>query len=500
MCPIDQLPEDTQALKEMVVELFQKLQRREGEVEESKQQMQMLLRAKYGRKGEAFDPQQMMLFEEVKKEEEVKAEEQRETNTHAGNRDGHGRKRIALELPRKPVLHEITGERLSCPECGETRTRIGEETSEQYDYVPASVCVVEHVRCKYACLKCQGQVILADAPSKPIAKGMATAGMLAHVATSKFADHLPLHRLEGIFKRQGARIARSTMCDWLAATAVLLQLLYEHMKKRVLSSRIIWTDDTPVKLQDRDDERNMREARIWVYIGDGENRFTIYDFTDSRKRDGPRTFLENFKGYLQADAFAGYDCIYDAGGVLEVACMAHARRKFFECLSSNEKLASEALAMIGELYRIEKEAAPLGNEERRKVRLEKSAPVLVQFKKWLDRQKLTALPKSPLGKSITYALNNWKALCRYLCDGELTIDNNRSERAMRGVAIGRKNWLFAGSKEGGKNAAILSSFIVTCKQHSINPQQYLTDVLTRLSLGESNLDSLLPGTWAPTNL
>lgn len=324
--------------------------------------------------------------------------------------------------------------------------------------------------------------------------------MLAHIAVSKFADHLPLHRLEGIFKREGAKIARSTMCDWLAATAAILQPLYERMKDRVTASRVIWTDDTPVNLQDRQDERNMREARIWVYIGDQNNKFTIYDFTDSRKRDGPKNFLSGFEGYLQADAFAGYDCLYATGGVLEVACMAHARRKFFECLNSNEAAATEVLTIIRDLYRIEKETAFLSSEERRTIRLQQSAPLLATFKKWLNQQRLYALPKSPLGKAVTYALNNWSALCRYLCDGELTIDNNCSERAMRSVAVGRKNWLFAGSREGGRTAAILSSFIATCKHYNINPQQYLLDVLTRLTHGESDLDQLLPGVWAQAAL
>ena len=459
-------------------------------------QLNLLLRAKYGKRAETFIPGQLTLFES--KSTVQQAEQVSEQPATTGKK--HGRNKPSKQLARKRVVYELADSELPCPECGDARKQIGEEKSEQYDYVPASVCVIEHVRCKYACPKCQGHVVIADGAVKPIEKGLAAAGMLAHIAVSKFADHLPLHRLEGIFKRQGVKIARSTMCDWLAAAAGILEPLYGCMKEKVLASRIIWTDDTPVDLQDRQDERNMREARIWVYLGDNENKFTVYDFTDSRKRDGPKTFLAGFNGYLQADAFAGYDCLYAAGDVLEVACMAHARRKFFECLNSDEAAAREALKMIGELYRIERETAELSAQERRKVRLRFSAPQLASFKRWLNQQRLTALPKSPLGKAIRYAMNNWRALCRYLCDGELTIDNNCSERAMRSVAVDRKNWLFAGSKEGGKTAAILSSFIATCKHYNINPQQYFVDVLTRLSTGESTLDQLLPGTWAPANL
>lgn len=301
-----------------------------------------------------------------------------------------------------------------------------------------------------------------------IEKGLATAEMLSYVATSKYADHQPLHRLEGIFKRDGASISRSTMCDWMIAISLKLEPLYLLMKERVKKSKIIWTDDTPVKMQDREDERNIRNARVWVYIGDEANDFTVFDFTESRKRDGPVNFLGEFKGYLQADAFSGYDCIYASGSVTEVACWAHARRKFFDALQTNSAACNEALAMIQELYALEKKVHEQSNEERCVGRTECALPILRKFKLWLDKQRLTALPKSPLGKAVTYALNNWDALCRYVADSSLSIDNNKSERALRAMAVGRKNWLFMGSAQGGKTAAIIASFIATCKAHDIH--------------------------------
>jgi len=318
--------------------------------------------------------------------------------------------------------------------------------------------------------------------------------MLAYVATSKFADHLPLNRLEGIFRRDGAEISRSTMCDWMAFTADLLEPLYSMMKEKILQSDVIWTDDTPVKMQDRQDPRNMRTARVWVYA---TSSHTLFDFTESRKRDGPVSFLEGFDGYLQADAFAGYDCIYAGGRVREAACMAHARRKYFDALKSNSTSAAKALKLIQELYAIEKSIAWLSDEEKQVVRQRDSVPLLNDFKIWLDEQKLVTLPKSPLGKAIAYTLNNWSALNTFTSYGALSIDNNRSERALRGMAVGRKNWLFMGSSKGGKTAAIITSFIATCKQHDVNPRAYLEDVLTKLTAGEENLERLLPDVWQP---
>jgi len=499
------IPDDLDECRKIIEQLFEKLDEKDSRIEDLMQQVQLLLRARYGRKAETVNLDQLRLF--AAQTEEQPSEEHSEPgaveSVAVAGKGRHGRRKPAAELPRIRVEYTLSEVELPCPECGDGRERIGEEVSEQYDYVPASVTVVEHVRCKYACRKCQGNVVVADGADKPVEKGLAAPGMLAYVATSKFADHLPLHRQEGIFKRQGASISRSTLCDWIAATASILAPVYERMKARVLGSRIIWTDDTPVKLQDRAHEKNMREARIWVYIGDEQNRYTVYDFTDSRKRDGPQKFLGDYSGYLQADAFAGYDCIYATGSVREVACMAHARRKFFDSLGSSKKEAEQALLMIRNLYDIERETAGASADDRRAVRQERSRPILERFKKWLDTQHLCALPKSPIGKAVNYSLNNWQALCVFLEDGELTIDNNRAENGMRGIAVGRKNWLFAGSREGGRNAAILSSLIATCKHYDLNPQAYLTDVLTRLSENGADgldLDQLLPGTWTPATV
>jgi transposase len=468
------------------------LLRLSGRVEDLEQQLQSLLRSKYGPKTESISPDQLRLFQAGEQESvEKPVEEVAQVVVQPSKRS---QRKAGKELTRRRFLHEPSEAELVCG-CGERKTRIGEEVTERLDYVPSSVFINEHVRAKYACKKCQGEVVIGPKPAQIIERGFVEAGMLAYIATSKYADHLPLHRLESIFKRQGATISRSTMCDWLIASGKALSGLHELMVKRVLNSRVIWTDDTPVKMQDRKLEKKLRETRLWTYLGDENNPYVVFDFTKSRKRDGPAQFLKDYKGYLQADAFAGYDCIFAGGEVTEVACMAHVRRKFFEAQTSSKE-AQHALAIIQELYVIEKEARELEPSRRQELRQVKSLPLLQEFKTWLDRERLVALPKSPIGKAVMYALNNWGALNRFVEDGNLTIDNNRAENALRKIAIGRKNWLFLGSENGGRTASIFASIVASCNRHSLDPFAYLKDVFTQLATNQNvDLETLLPDRW-----
>jgi transposase len=475
-----------------------RLDEKEEQIQELQQRLQQLLRSKFGRQSESLDADQLKLFGQVTSAPIEAASEVEKALARTTNAK-HGRRKPSKDLPRRRVVHVLSTDERNCPGCGAERTPIGEEVSERYGYIPSCVEVIEDVRVKYACNHCQEHVIVAAVPSKPIPKGLADSSMLAYIATSKFADHLPLNRLEGIFKRHGAEISRSTMCDWMAFTASLLMPIYEEMKRRVLSSYIIWTDDTPIDLQDRDHEKNIRQARIWAYLGDDSNNLIVYDFTDSRRRDGPMNFLQEFSGFLQADAYAGYDGIYASKSVREVACWAHARRKFFEAMPSNKSAASWALRCIQVLYRIEKRLAKCEPERRKAIRQSRSNRVLAIFKKWLDQNCVVEL-KGPLAKAIRYALNQWDALCVFTEDGALTIDNNKAERAMRAIAVGRKNWLFAGSRDGGKRAAILSSLIASCKLHGIDPLAYLTDVLNKLSSMQSlDIALMTPNKWKPAS-
>jgi transposase len=482
-----ELPKDVDQCHDIILQMYERMRKME-------QQISVLVREKYGRKSEVVNPGQLRIFSDLKPAEIIESTVQQQ---QAISVKGHGRRKPPKELPRVRQEYRLPQEQLACPGCARQRETFGEEITQQYDYVPASIQVIEHVQIKYACKHCEGHVVIAPKPKTLFEKGLATEAMMGEIATRKFADHLPLNRLEGIFKRDGVHISRSTMCDWMMAMANGLNQLYQRMVERVLQSEIIWTDDTPVRMQDRTHEKNIRNARVWAYLGDKENPFTVFDFTESRKRDGPVEFLSGFSGYLQADAFVGYDCIYVGGSVIEVACWAHARRKFFEALQTNEKACSQALAIIQRLYAVEKEAHDFSIHERYELRQEKSAPMLLEFKQWLERQKLIELPKTPTAKAITYALNNWKGLSTFLERGDLTVDNNKTERTLRAMAVGRKNWLFMGSKAGGKAATILASFVATCKQHNIHPRLYFEDVLKRLAYDPTDLDVLLPDRWQP---
>ncbi len=316
------------------------------------------------------------------------------------------------------------------------------------------------------------------------------------------ATRLPLHRQEEIFRRQGVELSRQTMCDWMRQGADLVSPLYELMKEQVLDSKAVQTDDTPVPVLDPDLPRT-RTGRIWTYVGDDEHPYTVYDYTPNRSRDGPEAFLEEFRGYLQADAYSAYDHFYKEPerGIIEVGCWAHSRRRFFEAQSSDLMRSTVMLAYIRLLYDVEREARDRGLEgaARRALRQEKSKPILEDIRAYLEREQPQALPKSPAGEAIAYTLSNWEALTRYLDDGDLAIDNNGAEQSLRGIAVGRRNWTFYGSDNGGRTAAVLTSLIATCKRLRVDPFAYLRDLFEHVSHHpQSRLAELLPDHWQAT--
>jgi transposase len=415
---------------------------------------------------------------------------------------------LPASLTRRRVMHDVPPEQRLCPECGGDRTCIGEEVREQLEYVPASLIVLQHIRPKYACESCQANVVIAERLPEPIEKGLPGPGLLAHVAVSKYADHLPLYRQQGIFKRFGVDLSRSTMCDWMAATAGLLKPIVKAMLKRVLRSEVVQTDDTPVKVQDHEG-KGIKTGRLWNYRGDHNHRFTVYDYTPDRSRDGPERVLKGFEGYLQADAYPAYDALFVDGKIIEVGCWMHARRKFYEARTSDPARSHLVLAWVVGLYKVEEDAKEsrknhpewddtAWHAHRDELRLQRSRPILDAIHAWLVAEQPKVLPKSPIGEAIGYALNHWGALIRPLDAGFLEIDNGASERAMKPVALGRKNWLFAGSDEGGKTAATLISLCTTCKDLGIDPFAYLRDVLDRVSTHpNSRIEELLPDRWKP---
>jgi transposase len=508
--PVDlnQLPDDINLLKHIIVELDTEKEKKEELVEKLQRQLEQLLRWRYGQRSDRVSSNQLALFAEAElskeppREDAPSAEEvSPSAETSPEKKKGHGRNPLPASLPRRRVEYELEGDALKCPKCGAACRCIGEEKSEQLEYVPATLHVIEHVRFKYACpdKNCDGSVLLAGKPDQPVEKGLPGPGLLAHVVVSKYADHLPLNRQEDILARHGVEISRKTMCGWAQSAADLLEPLYELMRERVLKSKVIHTDDTTVPVLDPD-QTKTHTGRLWVYVGDKNHRYSVFDYTRTREREGPEKFLGGFSGYLQADAYAGYDRLYASGKVIEVACWAHARRKFVESESSDSMRSLTAVAWIKRLYQVEAEAREreLGEEKIRELRREKSKPLLDGLGEWLRVEQAEVLPKSPAGQAIAYTLNNWAALHRYLDDGDLAIDNNLAERTIRPVAVGRKNWLFAGSDRGGRTAAILLSFTQTCKDLDIDPFAYLRDVLARISSHPmKNLAELLPDQWQP---
>lgn len=423
------------------------------------------------------------------------ADDEEGTTAQKQKRKGaHGRKPLPKDLPRIRVeIHPEEHER-TCTCCKELLVPIGEEIIEELDFQPATMTVTEHVRVKYACKRCEEGVVIAPLPPRVIEKGRPGPGLLAHILVSKYSDHLPLHRLEGIFERHGVEISRQTMCDWVAGASEPLSWIVAEQKKSVLESFRIHSDDTSLLCQENFSGAGKRRSFLWAYVGDRSE--IVYDFTLTRERDGPERWLADWGGYLQVDGYAGYDRLFAGGKVIEVACWAHVRRKYFDALASDSARASLMLALIQRLYRIESRAKDLTPEERAALRRAEATPILCEIRARIDEDAKTVLPKTDLGEAVTYAANQWDALMRYVEDGRLDIDNNEVERALRCVAVGRKNWLFAGSPKGGERAAVIYSLISTCKLLGIEPFAYLRDVLERLPTHpRERMAELTPRLW-----
>jgi transposase len=516
--PNTPLPQDIESAHRLIRELLISLHQQAHLNEKLQHQLELLLRRLYGKKSEKLDPNQLLLFAreilqagttEITPEPKLETTPEPPTSSPAKPPiKGHGRKPLPPSLPRQRVVHDVPPEQRPCPDCGELRQCIGEELREQLEYIPASLVVLQHVRPKYACQACQANVVIAERLPEPIEKGLPGPGLLAHVAVSKYADHLPLYRQEAIFKRAGVELARSTMCSWMAVIADLLAPIVKAMLKRVLLSRVVQTDDTPVPVQDHEGT-GIKTGRLWVHVGDANNRFIVYDYTPDHSHDGPVRIFRGFEGYLQADGYAGYDALFKDGKIVEVGCWMHARRKFHEARTSDPTRSHLMLAWVAGLYEVEGDAKKARKKHpewdeatwhayRRDLRVERSKPILETIHTWLETERPKVLPKSPISEAFGYTLNHWNALIRPWEAGFLEIDNGASERAIRPVALGRKNWLFAGSDEGGRTAATLMSLCATCKELGIDPFVYLRDVLTRVSTHpNSRIEELLPDRWKP---
>jgi transposase len=495
---LENLPAEVDVLQDLVRSLAEALHLKDTEIAALRHRLALFCRHQFGSRSERMDPAQLELAFLAMGEEAAPPEPPAAPTVEEPKKKGHGRRRLPPELPRVREEHTLPPEAQVCAKCGGALHPIGEEVSEQLDYHPASLFIRQHARAKYACTQCQESVVLAPMPQQPIEKGLPGPGLMAHVIVNKFDDHLPWYRQEHIFERHGLMISRSTQSNWAGFAADLIEPLVQEMIREILQSAVIHTDDTTVRVLDEAYKKSTRTGRLWAYLGDDDHPYTVFDYTPTRERKWPELFLGGWRGYLQADAYAGYDAMFALDGMVEVACWAHARRKFFDAQKTDAARAAVALAFIKRLYKAEREATALGLDPdgRLALRQEKARPDIDKLRAWLLAQVGVVLPKSPLGEAIGYALDQWTALTRYLDDGRLDIDNNVAEQAMRRVAIGRKNWLFVGSDDGGRRAAIFYSLIETCRRHGVEPFAYLRDILERVSTHPAkDIAALLPPNW-----
>jgi transposase len=411
-----------------------------------------------------------------------------------------GRRNLANfeNLPVTIQVHELSAAERACPCCGIERKQIGTDESWQVEYLPGHFVRIHHVRSKYACAGCEShgnnpQMETAAKPEMAIDKGLAGPGLLSYIVISKYSDYLPLYRLEDIFERQGFEISRATQSVWCGDVADLVEPLYELMAEHVRASHVVATDDTIMPMLSKGKTAN---ARMWVYIGDDSYPYNVFHFTLNRGRDGPKYFLKDYNQVLLADAYGGYNGVVAGNEITRAGCWAHLRRKVIEAEKAAPEIAREAIELVRALYAIERQAGAASVEERLKLRRERSAPVLADLRQRLLVWKERLLPKHPMAEAINYALGQWTELNVFCSDGAVSIDNNVSEREMKRVVLNRKNSLFVGNPRGGRTAAILASLTSTCRRHDVDPQLYLTQLLTNLSqVRRSELANWLPDKW-----
>ncbi|WP_114968179.1 IS66 family transposase [Rhodoferax ferrireducens] len=473
---------------------------RQAKIDQLTHEMAVLKRWKFGRSREQLDAGQASLLDETIDADIAAIEQELQDLAppdKAAKEPRQQPKRAALppELPRVELHHEPDS--TTCT-CGCQLKRIGEDVSEKLDYTPGVLTVQRHVRGKWACSECQ-TLTQAPVPAQIIDKGLPTSGLLAQVLVAKYSDHLPLYRQETIFGRSGYAIARSTLAQWVGVCGVQLQPLVDALKTAMFQSAVLHADETPVAMLKPGNKKTHR-AYLWAYApGAFEDlKAVVYDFCESRAGEHARTFLGDWRGALVCDDFSGYKASFGQG-VTEVGCMAHARRKFFDLHASNKsEIAQQALAYIGQLYEVEREVKHLGADERGRIRKEKSKLLVDALHQWMLLQRQRITDGSATAKALDYSLKRWVALTRFVEDARLPIDNNWIENQIRPIAIGRGNWLFAGSLRAGQRAAAVMSLIQSAKLNGHDPYVYLKDVLARLPTQKnSHIDELLPHRWTP---
>lgn len=504
---VSELPDDPKQLKLLVVRMRAELIEAKLKLQKAQLELALHKRQKYGASRERLGNlgQLQLLVEELEVEQQQLHEEDRRLRTqaagsaNAAEESNGARKPLPDHLPREHVRHEPR-ERCTCAACGGQLKYLGEDTSEQLEIVPARFKAIRHVRPKYACGRCDA-IVQAPAAARPIARGIAGAGLLAHILVSKYADHLRLYRQAEIYAREGVELSRSTLAGMVGGCAALLAPLVDSIGRHVLAAEKLHGDDTPLPVLAPGNGKT-KTGRLWVYVRDERPMGSAaapavwFEYSPDRKGERPQAHLAQFNGILQADGYAGFEALYETGRVSEAACWAHARRKYFELhAASGSPQAKQALERIGELYAIEETIRGKPPDERLRIRQLQAAPKLAALWQWMHDTLWALSQKSPLARAILYSAKRWSALTLYARDGRIEIDNNAAERGLRCVALGRNNYLFAGSHTGGERAAAMYSLIGTAKLSDIDPQAYLRYVLDRIGEHPINrIDELLP--WA----
>jgi transposase len=519
------LPEDKEALKSILRSLLQERDRQEKRAEEqSKRADELYLenlclqvelarykKATYGpradRLSESQLAQMLLEFAQAFDQKPIHLEDLPQAEPEPELRKVKRRKgRRALanfeNLPVNKQVYELSAEQRLCPGCGVERKEIGSEESWQIEYIPGHFERIQHVRKKYACPSCEGagenpRIAVAAKAETAIEKGFAGPGLLAFIVTSKFADYLPLYRLEDIFERQGFEISRATQSVWCGDVADVVEPLYQRMAELVRKSHVVATDDTTLPMLS---PGQTHPARMWVYVGDEANPYNVFDFTLDRGRNGPKQFLKEYTEVLLADAYGGYNGVVTGNGITRAGCWSHARRKFVDAEKSSPEVAREAVAFLNALFSVERQAKDVPVAERLELRQKQSVPILAELHRKLLIWKEQLLPKHPMAEAVNYTLSQWEALNVFLTDGTVAIDNNVSEREMKRVVLNRKNSLFVGNPRGGRTAAILASLTSSCRRHDADPQLYFMQLLVNLpSWPARDLDAWLPDRWKQTH-
>ncbi len=502
--PHAELPDDVEFLKRLVLETRSALTLAESRIhtqtltiEQLRLQLARLKRLNFGRSSEQLDQRIAQLQLALEDLEATQAMPPPVAPTPVVPRPV--RRPLPAHLPRETTVHApLAGDACTCPACGGVLRALGEDICEMLEYVPARFKVIRHVRPKLSCSRCQA-IVQSESPSRPIARGLAGPGLLAHVLTSKYCDHLPLYRQSEIYAREGVDLERSTLADWVGGATRLMGPLVEALARHVLAASKLHADDTPVPVLSPGAGKT-RTGRLWTYVrddrpaGDATPPAVLFRYSPDRKGEHPWNHLKDFRGILQADGYAGFERLYEEGRITEAACFAHVRRKFYDIhLADASPIAREALERIAALYAIETEIKGKTPSARRAVRTARAGPLLDALHRYLRTTLTQVSSKSALAGAIRYALARWVALTRYCDDGRIEIDNNAAERSLRAVAMGRKNYLFAGSDAGGERAAAIYSLIGTAKLNGIDPYAYLRHVLERINDHPINrIEELLP--------